>query len=265
MSFFNKFLIYFFDVETRDEEKSEDVQDCFDIMNLVYIFIFESYKIAMASFTILFLKDIISTIYYNTLLTSNIITMISFIICYLFEFYRESWMINECMNDPKLPANNLDTLCNTTILHDPTNVYYPKAIKLIRFNRIYRILTYLVVLINIVNFILSIVIWFIHRGSDSTETIIITILTNELFISTKLHTSLSNVFTCMEFQYCIAKSCYLIKFQNFNAFETVETKGHSNSTTTSSSTFNRRRLSGASPPRKQIARKKEDLINPVNI
>lgn len=146
--------------------------DFIERLYVVYIFIVELCRIGMGCFTSIFVShmcaekecSILETIFPNETyaIITVIVNSISFIVLltlFMFELYRENWLITNFDKDESLPENNLST-----------DIAHELKIELVRLNKQYWKFTLATMFVFICNTIITTVFMFHRYRNYSTLT-----------------------------------------------------------------------------------------------
>jgi hypothetical protein len=158
-------------------------------IQVIFIGFFEFIKISLASLLSVFVpqrcNNTVCSVYdnfselsnYNIIvLTVNFILFMLFIITYIYELKREYFMIDNFDTDYDIPDDNLGKIIEKYPLINE---------KLINYNKYYHNLCCILYIIYIINWILSGILVFHYFYLDKNT--IITMITNFLLVSTKIH------------------------------------------------------------------------------
>jgi len=182
-----------------------------------------SYKVFMASLLSIFVPqkcsesptnecsisdNFTNLIPYNVVvIVLNFITLVSFLVFYCIEYYRENWCIEYLDIDDNKPLTNLKKEIEE----------YPEfKEKLININYVYYISSYTLLILNLINFIMSSVLIYHFYYLDFKS--ISVMITYFLLVSDKLFTTLST--SKKSYLEIIPNSAYMNRLIVFNSIDT---------------------------------------------
>jgi hypothetical protein len=192
--------------------------DLKETIKISTLFLFQSYKVIMGSMLILFVpqncnNEVCSITdnlnkndtFHNITLSTNILCVLLFIICYGIELKREKWCVNYLDIDHNIADNNLEL-----VIKDKPQILLP----LQKYNKLYLISISITSSVYLINLILSSIIIYnnyvgIQAVTSYSSYVVLILLKiyNSLFVS---YSSLKNK---------KALSGYLTEFSSFNIID----------------------------------------------
>ena len=145
----------------------------------------------------------------------NVFTALSIAIAFIWEFKRETWMVNHLDVNPEKPDNNLDDeLSVKNESGTPIQKYESMKASLLKKNKIYYYLFLTVAVSAMLNFGFSFALMILYYDGFKTMT---TFFTNALLIFMRVQKSLSIAKTCEK--ELKAQSVFLLEPISFNTID----------------------------------------------